>query len=56
MIHALGQEEVAEILAERGDVEVACEFCGVQYRFDPVDAAQLFTSAPRLGTTGDDLH
>ena len=47
MIQGLGREEVEEILAERGDVEVACEFC-VQYRFDPVDAAQLFTDSARL--------
>jgi molecular chaperone Hsp33 len=56
MIHALGQEEVEEILTERGDVEVACEFCGVQYRFDPVDAAQLFTDAARLAQSGPDVH
>jgi len=56
MIQGLGREEVEEILTERGDVEVACEFCGVQYRFDPVDAAQLFTDSARLGPTGDDLH
>jgi len=56
MIQGLGREEVEEILAERGDVEVACEFCGVQYRFDPVDAAQLFTESARIGPTGDDLH
>jgi molecular chaperone Hsp33 len=42
MIQSLGQEEVAGILSEREDVEVACEFCGQQYRFDAVDAAQLF--------------
>jgi molecular chaperone Hsp33 len=23
---------------------VGCEFCGAQYGFDPVDAAQIFTS------------
>lgn len=32
------------ILSEREQVEVACEFCGLQYRFDAVDAAQLFTT------------
>ena len=32
------------ILAEQGQVEVGCDFCGAQYRFDPVDAAQLFPS------------
>lgn len=43
MIVGLGQEEAASILQERADIEVGCEFCGLQYRFDPVDAAQLFT-------------
>ena len=42
MIVSLGVEEADSIIAERGDIEVACEFCGVQYRFDPIDAAQLF--------------
>ncbi len=56
MIKGLGQQEVAEILSERGDVEVACEFCGVQYRFDPVDAAQLFTDSARIDTHSGDLH
>ena len=42
MILSLGQEEAASILAERGDIEVSCEFCGQQQRFDPVDAAQIF--------------
>jgi len=44
MIRGLGREEVESILAEQGQVEVGCDFCGTQYRFDPVDAAQLFTS------------
>lgn len=47
MILSLGQEEVASILAERGDVEVSCEFCGQQQRFDPVDAAQIFMPAAK---------
>jgi molecular chaperone Hsp33 len=44
MIRSLGREEAESILAERGQIEVGCDFCGQQYRFDPVDAAQLFTS------------
>ena len=44
MIRSLGTEEVEGILAESNQVEVACEFCGKQYRFDAVDAAQLFTT------------
>ena len=43
MLRGLGTAEVESILAERGQVDVACEFCGAQYAFDPVDAAQLFT-------------
>ncbi len=42
MIRGLGIEEAEEILAERGDIEVGCDFCGRQYRFDAVDAAQIF--------------
>jgi molecular chaperone Hsp33 len=45
MILGLGEEEAEAIIAERGDVEVACEFCGTQYRFDAVDAAQVFLAA-----------
>jgi molecular chaperone Hsp33 len=44
MIRGLGMEEAESILAERGDIEVGCDFCGKQYRFDAVDAAQIFTS------------
>ncbi|MGJ7543271.1 Hsp33 family molecular chaperone HslO [Variovorax sp. LT1R16] len=42
MIRGLGVQETEEILAERGDIEVGCDFCGKQYRFDAVDAAQIF--------------
>jgi molecular chaperone Hsp33 len=42
MIRSLGVEEADSILAERPDIEVGCDFCGKQYRFDPVDAAQIF--------------
>lgn len=44
MIRGLGVEEAESILVERGDVEVGCDFCGKQYRFDAVDVAQLFTA------------
>ncbi len=42
MLRGLGASEVESLLAEQGQVEVGCDFCGAQYRFDPVDAAQLF--------------
>jgi molecular chaperone Hsp33 len=44
MIRGLGQEEADSILAERGEIDVGCDFCGQQYRFDAVDAAQIITS------------
>jgi molecular chaperone Hsp33 len=44
MLRSLGTDEIESIIAERGKVGVGCEFCGAQYDFDPVDAAQLFTS------------
>ncbi|MGC1174124.1 Hsp33 family molecular chaperone HslO [Polaromonas sp.] len=44
MLRGLGTDEVESIIAERGRIDVGCEFCGAQYGFDPVDAAQIFTS------------
>lgn len=56
MIVGLGREEAESILAERPDIEVTCEFCFVQYRFDPVDAAQLFTAAVQTLDGGSVSH
>ena len=56
MIVGLGREEAESILSEREDIEVGCEFCGVQYRFDPVDAAQLFTAHVQAAAGGLDPH
>jgi len=44
MIRGLGREESDSIVAEQGEIEVACDFCGQQYRFDAVDAARLFAA------------
>ena len=46
MLQTLGREEVDSILAEQGAVTVTCEFCQRPYRFDAVDAVQLFAEAP----------
>ncbi len=43
MLRMLGKQEVDEILAERTDVEVHCDFCNERYAFDAIDAAQLFS-------------
>jgi molecular chaperone Hsp33 len=42
MIQSLGIEEPQRILPAREHIEVGCDFCGRQYRFDAVDAARLF--------------
>lgn len=47
MLVSLGAEEAESIIAERGQIEVGCDFCGQQYRFDPIDTAQLFTGADK---------
>jgi molecular chaperone Hsp33 len=45
MLLGLGAPEVEGIIAERGEVEIGCEFCGLQYRFDAVDVGELFAPA-----------
>jgi molecular chaperone Hsp33 len=48
VLRSLGQEEVRSVIAEQGAVTVTCEFCQKPYRFDPIDAEQLFDdTAPR---------
>ncbi len=42
MINSLGADEAQSIIAEREIIEVGCDFCGAQYRFDAVDAAEIF--------------
>lgn len=42
MLRMIGREEVDGILAERGDVEVHCEFCNERYVFDSVDVDAVF--------------
>jgi molecular chaperone Hsp33 len=37
-----GLAEVESILAERGDVEVTCEFCNRRYTFSPAEARVVF--------------
>ena len=48
MIFSLGVQEAQSILAERGNIEVGCDFCGQQYQFDAVDAAQVFVQPAQM--------
>lgn len=54
MLQGLGADEAHSIVQERGLVEVGCDFCGQQYRFDAVDVAQLF-STPDPHPPGSDV-
>jgi molecular chaperone Hsp33 len=47
MLLGLGREESDGLIEERGLVEVGCDFCGVQYRFDAVDVGEMFTPEGR---------
>lgn len=47
MLRNLGQDEVNDIISERGKVDVGCDYCGTQYQFDAIDAVQLFSDAPQ---------
>ena len=42
MLRGLGRAEIDDIVREQSQVEVGCEFCGLRYRFDPVDVGELF--------------
>ena len=44
MLKMLGSEEVASALAELGELDIDCDFCGQKYGFDAVDCAQLFST------------
>ena len=48
MIFSLGSPEADSILAERGNIEVGCDFCGQQYQFDAVDTAQVFVTPSQI--------
>jgi molecular chaperone Hsp33 len=44
MLRSLGRVEIDDIVREQAQVEVGCEFCGLRYRFDPVDVGELFVA------------
>jgi molecular chaperone Hsp33 len=49
MLQGLGEVETRAVLAERGEVEVRCDFCNRAYVFDAVDVERLFNA----GASGD---
>jgi molecular chaperone Hsp33 len=55
MLQGLGEVETRSVIAERGKVEVHCDFCNRAYVFDAVDVEQLF-KAPVAADSGGSLH
>jgi molecular chaperone Hsp33 len=55
MLQGLGAAETRSVIAERGKVEVHCDFCNRAYVFDAVDVEQLF-KAPVAADSGSSLH
>jgi molecular chaperone Hsp33 len=53
MLQGLGEDETRAILAERGEVEVRCDFCNRAYVFDAVDVERIFNpgASSHGGTT-----
>src|SRR4051812_4630671 len=53
MLLMLGRKEVESIVAERGEVEVNCEFCNQRYTFDAGESAAIFAlqAASAAGAT-----
>ena len=50
VLRALGVDEVRSVIAEQGACTVTCEFCQKPYKFDAIDAEQLFAEAPPRGS------
>lgn len=42
VITVLGEEDAKELLKERGEIDIRCDFCSKEYVFDTIDVALLF--------------
>ena len=42
VLKMLGEDEAREALAEQGEIQIVCEYCGRRRRFDSVDVTRLF--------------
>ena len=52
VVRMLGSEELDELLEERGEVELTCEFCNRAFRYDQADVETIL----RGQTPGEVLH
>jgi molecular chaperone Hsp33 len=51
VLRSLGVDEVRSVIAEQGAVTVTCEFCQKPYKFDAIDAEQLFADGSTPGSS-----
>lgn len=49
-LYSIGENEAFALLAERGEIEIQCEFCGQEYRYGAQNLRELF------GKADDQLH
>ena len=56
MLITMGREEVDSIIAERGHVEVTCDFCNARQVFDAVDIGHLFATGLTQTAEADRPH
>lgn len=56
MLIGLGRGELDDIIAERQKIEVGCDFCGQQYRFDAIDVAAMFRTDHDCPGPTDTIH
>lgn len=43
-IRSIEKAEILEIMAEQGQIEMGCEYCNSQYRFDAIDIEALYAN------------
>lgn len=41
-ITTLGEEDAQALVKEQGAIDISCDFCSKQYRFDPIDVTLIF--------------
>ncbi len=56
MLRGLGADDVNALVAERGEAEVGCDFCGAYFRFDPVDVGELFSPGLQVPPASGQMH
>ncbi|MDP1770987.1 MAG: Hsp33 family molecular chaperone HslO [Methylobacter sp.] len=54
-LFAMGRTELEDILKERDIIEVNCEFCSEQYRFDKIDVENILSQKSTV-TDSETLH